>query len=467
MPTQGLFRQYASALSVLYRGIDALIIAGCLWLVLELHGHLLSSQYHVAIGWAIAFFLLFSESLGLYVSWRTLPVREEATRVMLVWVVVVLALVFMAFLTKTTESYSRLVMLSWACFVPLALLSERMAIRYTLHAFRANGRNSRTVAIVGAGPLADKVLHALKSEDWMGLRVVGVYDDRSKDRLPNIKSAYLIRGRINDLLRDAKSGKIDYVYIVLPMKAERRVVDLVGALADTTVSVYFVPDVFISDLTTARWLNLSGLPIVSVFESPFLGVDGWLKRLEDVLLGALILAVIAVPMVAIAIGVKLSSPGPILFKQRRYGLNGRVVEVWKFRTMTVEEDGDTVRQAKEDDPRVTRFGAYLRRTSLDELPQFINVLTGDLSIVGPRPHAVAHNEQYRRLIHGYMLRHKVKPGITGWAQINGWRGETDTVEKMRRRVEYDLEYVRNWSLWLDIKIIALTLVKGFTGKNVY
>jgi putative colanic acid biosynthesis UDP-glucose lipid carrier transferase len=467
MPTHGLFRQYASALGIAHRVLDAIIVAGCLWLVLELHGHALSSQYQVAIAWSIAFFLLVSESVGLYASWRTLPVREEATRVLGVWAAVVLAMVFMAFLFKVTDSYSRLVMLSWACVVPLALLLDRAVIRYMLHTFRANGRNSRTVAIVGAGALADKVLHALKTEDWMGLRLVGVYDDRAKERLPNIKSTYLIRGKIDDLLRDAKSGKVDYVYIALPMKAERRVVDLVGELADTTVSVYFVPDVFISDLTTARWLSLGGVPVVSVFESPFFGVDGWLKRLEDVVLGTLILAVVAIPMLAIAIGVKLTSPGPVLFRQRRYGLNGRVVEVWKFRTMTVAEDGDTVLQAKEDDPRVTRFGAFLRRTSLDELPQFFNVLAGDLSIVGPRPHAVAHNEQYRRLIHGYMLRHKVKPGITGLAQVNGWRGETDTIDKMRRRVEYDLEYVRYWSLWLDIKIIFLTIVKGFTGKNVY
>jgi putative colanic acid biosynthesis UDP-glucose lipid carrier transferase len=196
-------------------------------------------------------------------------------------------------------------------------------------------------------------------------------------------------------------------------------------------------------------------------------MNGWLKRAEDLILGVAILAVAAIPMLLIACAVKWTSKGSILFKQRRYGLNGKVVYVWKFRTMTVSDDGETVMQAKKGDSRLTPIGAFLRRTSLDELPQFFNVLQGTMSIVGPRPHAVAHNEQYRWLIPGYMLRHKVKPGITGWAQVNGWRGETDTLEKMEKRVECDLEYMRNWSLWLDIKIVALTIFKGFYSKNAY
>ena len=204
-----------------------------------------------------------------------------------------------------------------------------------------------------------------------------------------------------------------------------------------------------------------------MFDTPFLGVDGWLKRVEDLAIGAVAVTVTAPLMLAIAAGVKLSSPGPVLFRQRRYGLSGKVVEVWKFRTMTAQEDGDRIAQARRADPRVTRFGAFLRRTSLDELPQFFNVLQGHMSVVGPRPHAVAHNEQYRKLVPGYMLRHKVKPGITGWAQVNGWRGETDTLDKMQKRVECDLHYIRNWSLALDVKIIALTMVRGFVQAGAY
>ena len=231
--------------------------------------------------------------------------------------------------------------------------------------------------------------------------------------------------------------------------------------------MFFVPDFFVFEMLQARWTEIDGMPLVSVFDTPFLGVDGWLKRIEDLLIALIALTLTAPLMLAIALGVKLSSPGPVLFRQRRYGLSGKVVEVWKFRSMGVQEDGEEIPQARRADPCVTRFGAFLRRTSLDELPQFFNVLQGHMSVVGPRPHAVAHNEQYRKLVPGTMLRHKVKPGITGWAQVNGWRGETDTVEKMQKRVEHDMHYIRNWSLALDVKIVALTLVRGFAGPGEY
>jgi putative colanic acid biosynthesis UDP-glucose lipid carrier transferase len=274
-------------------------------------------------------------------------------------------------------------------------------------------------------------------------------------------------GTLADLVSLARRGEVDYVYIALPTREDERILQLINDLADTTASVFVVPDLFIFQLNQARWTDFGGLPIVSIYESPFEGMNGTLKRIEDVVLSSLILLVVALPMLVIAAIIKFTSKGSVLFKQRRYGLNGKVVEVWKFRSMSVSDNGVTVTQAQRSDPRVTPFGAFLRRTSLDELPQFINVLLGDMSVVGPRPHAVAHNEQYRGLIPGYMLRHKVKPGITGWAQINGWRGETDTLDKMQRRVECDLEYMRNWSLWFDLKIVALTVVKGFTSKNAY
>jgi putative colanic acid biosynthesis UDP-glucose lipid carrier transferase len=209
------------------------------------------------------------------------------------------------------------------------------------------------------------------------------------------------------------------------------------------------------------------IPVVSIFDTPIHGVSGWLKRLEDIVLGSVIVAIIVVPMAIIAIGVKLTSPGPVFFRQRRYGLNGREIRVLKFRSMSVSEDGGDVKQATRNDPRVTRFGAFLRQSSLDELPQFLQVLTGEMSIVGPRPHAVAHNELYRSKIQGYMLRHKVKPGITGWAQVNGWRGETDTLDKMIRRVDHDLEYIHNWRLFWDIKIIFSTIFGSKKRQNAY
>ena len=251
------------------------------------------------------------------------------------------------------------------------------------------------------------------------------------------------------------------------MASQPRIHKLLSELRDTTASIYFVPDIFTFDLIQARMDSIHGIPVVAVCETPFYGVSGLLKTLSDYLLAAVSLVLICPLLLGIALGIKLSSPGPVLFKQRRYGLDGKQISVYKFRTMTVLEDGDQIRQATRDDGRITPFGRFLRRTSLDELPQFINVLQGRMSIVGPRPHAVAHNEMYRKLIDGYMVRHKVKPGITGWAQVNGLRGETETVEKMRERIEYDLAYLRNWSLRLDLKILLRTILLVFRDRSAY
>ena len=250
------------------------------------------------------------------------------------------------------------------------------------------------------------------------------------------------------------------------MSSQPRILSLLDGLRDTTSSIYFVPDIFLTDLIQGHVDFVQGLPVVAVHETPFTGLNGVIKRASDVVFLLLILALLSPVLLIIALGVKLSSPGPVIFRQRRYGLDGKEIVVYKFRTMTVTEDGAVVRQATRHDERVTPFGAFLRRTSLDELPQFINVLQGRMSVVGPRPHAVAHNEMYRKLIKGYMLRHKVKPGITGWAQVNGFRGETETVEKMKARVDCDLDYLRNWSLQLDIYIVAKTawiMLKGETN----
>jgi putative colanic acid biosynthesis UDP-glucose lipid carrier transferase len=235
----------------------------------------------------------------------------------------------------------------------------------------------------------------------------------------------------------------------------------------TTASVFFVPDVFGISIIQGRLQDMNGVPVVGLCETPFTGTNRLVKRLSDIVLASLILVLIAPLLLAIAIAIKLTSPGPVIFKQRRNGLDGEEIVVYKFRSMRTQDDGDVVQQATKDDPRITPLGRFLRRSSLDELPQFINVLQGRMSIVGPRPHAVAHNEQYRQLIKAYMVRHKVKPGITGWAQIHGHRGETDTIEKMQARVEYDLEYLRNWSLGLDLQIIARTIKVVFFDRNAY
>jgi putative colanic acid biosynthesis UDP-glucose lipid carrier transferase len=464
--SDGLMRPYQSELSLLQRLVDAGLICVVLWISHRLYGVIIDEQNIFSAVLAVVCFYLFAEAKGLYDSWRMGGIIVEITDLVIAWGMVVMVLVMLAFMSKTSADFSRLVVITWFVATPSCLVMARMLTRTFLREMRRAGRNTRTLAIVGANAQGVRLIEKSRDAPWMGILPFGIYDDVVNESVPDEVRPYL-KGAVADLIREAHDGKVDYVYIVLSMQDGRRIEKLVSALADTTASVYVVPDMFVSDLLHARWTNFHGTPAIRVYETPFTGVDGWIKRLEDYFFGALFLAIALVPMAVIGVAVKLTSSGPAIFKQRRYGLNGEVVDVWKFRTMSVCEDGENVLQAKKSDPRITPFGKFLRKTSLDELPQLINVLQGRMSLVGPRPHAVIHNEEYRKLIHGYMLRHKVKPGITGWAQVNGWRGETNTLDKMEKRIEYDLEYIRNWSLWLDLKIICLTVFRVFFGKNAY
>jgi putative colanic acid biosynthesis UDP-glucose lipid carrier transferase len=251
------------------------------------------------------------------------------------------------------------------------------------------------------------------------------------------------------------------------MRHLQRVRDLLNELRDTTASIYYLPDIFAFDLIQSRTGEIAGIPVVALCETPFYGFRGVIKRLTDIVISGAVLLLISPVLVIIAILVALSSRGPIIFRQRRYGLDGREFIVYKFRTMTVTEDGAKVAQATRDDRRITAVGGFLRRHSLDEFPQLINVLQGRMSLVGPRPHAIAHNEEYRKLISGYMIRHKVLPGITGLAQINGCRGETARLEDMQARVQLDLEYLRHWTPVLDLKILALTALQVVRHEKAY
>jgi len=447
------------------RILDALLIASGMVFSGWLYGHVLDADYLLLMSLAVLAFLFVAEVRGLYQSWRIGSIAEECGHLAVVWFVVLMGLLVLGFVTKTSADFSRVVIAVWSLVTPAVMCFVRLVLRGALRYARLQGRNSRTVAFAGAGGKTKKMAEHIAQMPWAGLNVLGAFDDRLKER--HAPCGVPLKGDLQALLDSAYAGQIDIVYITLPMHAEQRIIQLIEALADTTVSVYLVPDLFIFSLYQARWVTVGGMPVISTFESPFYGADSWLKRAEDVLISSLILLVISPLLLCLAAAVKGTSPGPVIFRQRRYGLKGEVVEVWKFRSMTACDDGAQVVQARKNDARVTGLGAFLRRTSLDELPQFINVLQGAMSIVGPRPHAVAHNEEYRKLIRGYMLRHKVKPGITGLAQVKGWRGETDTLDKMQKRVEYDLEYIQNWSLWLDIKIICKTILVGFRGKNVY
>jgi len=464
--SNGLIRSHTPKISALQRLMDALLIIVSFHIIAWFYEVPIEKyQIGFAVIAALCFYVL-GQGRGIYGSWRIGTIRSEIGEIILIWLFAFVLVLVLAYVTKTSANFSRRVVLTWLVLSPSLLVAARLSVRMALHELRRRGRNTRSFAIVGTSRVARQMVESINSMPWTGLVFRGYYDDLPAKGSPT-ELAPVLAGNLSELQFLSHSGDIDAVYITLPMNEEQRIIELVNRFADTTVSLYLLPDSFVFELMNARWISLNGMPIISIHETPFYGVDGWVKRMEDIILSSVILAVIALPMLLIALAVKLTSSGPVFFKQRRYGLKGEVVNVWKFRSMTVCEDGVDIPQARKGDARITPLGTFLRKTSLDELPQFFNVLQGTMSVVGPRPHAVAHNEEYRRLIHGYMLRHKVKPGITGWAQINGWRGETDTLDKMQKRVECDLHYIQNWSLLLDLKIVWLTIWRGFGGRNAY
>lgn len=466
--TKELLRPNRNKLELLCRIVDAGLIVLAHWIACLSYPRDWDASHTLASAIAVIAFHLMGDASGLYQPWRGAPLRSEIVRIWSTWAWTVPILLFAGFVSKMSAHFSRVVTLSWFVLAPLFLSIWRAVARIVVQELRSHGMNTRSVAIVGATELGELLARRIVEEPWLGMNVRGFYDDRGEDRQHLIpRELGKTIGNLDTLVADAQFGKLDIVYIALPLKAEPRINSLTRKLADTTASVYVAADFFVFDLLHARWTSVGGIPVVSIFDTPFSGVDGWVKRVEDIVLTTVILPLVAIPMTIIALVIKLTSPGPVLFRQRRYGLNGEIIEVLKFRTMTVCEDGDLIKQASKGDARVTKFGAFLRRTSLDELPQFLQVVTGTLSVVGPRPHAVAHNELYRKKIHGYMLRHKVKPGITGWAQVNGWRGETDTLEKMEKRIEHDLAYIQNWGLWWDLKIILMTVFGRATHKNAF
>lgn len=382
------------------------------------------------------------------------------------WLGTLAVLLLCGWATDSLGLFAPPVLLTWAVLTPALHWCAVFAGRALLRRHARLPHNRHGAVIIGAGALGAKLAHALVSPVDRGIDVLGFFDDRHGERLhPDASPCRL--GSLADVPGWMARHPAHRVYITLPLGSQPRIVALLEQLQDTTASVFFVPDVFGISIIQGRLQEIHGMPVVALCETPFTGTNRLVKRSSDVLLSLLILLLLAPLLALLALGVKLSSPGPVLFRQRRTGLDGEEIVVYKFRTMRTQDDGDDVPQAVRDDPRVTPFGAFLRRRSLDELPQFWNVLQGRMSIVGPRPHAVAHNAQYRQLVRAYMVRHKVRPGITGWAQVHGLRGETDTVDKMQQRVEYDLEYLRNWSLLLDLQIIARTVKLVFFDRHAY
>lgn len=457
----GIISGHQKSIDFIQRSIDLGLI-GLAWWLLS-HQQVITPTTTLMFCIVAISFQLCAALSGIYGSQRSESLGYHLLRVVATLLLSFMALAAAAYLYRTLlGAIPRNLLVSWVGVSILLLCGWRLVYRPLLGQLRSLGLNTRRAAVVGSTPLAERLIERLDLHPWMGIEVSNHYTHLIGQEEPNCSSGDLLK-----LLADARDGRFDHIYLALPLSEDKTLRWLARELADTASSVYLIPDIFTFDLLHARTQLIDGLPIISIYDTPFSGADQFIKRSFDIAASTMALLLLMPLMLAIAIAIKTTSPGPVLFKQTRYGLNGRDFKVWKFRTMNVMDNGPVVVQAQQNDPRLTPIGGFLRRSSLDELPQFLNVLLGSMSLVGPRPHAVAHNEEYRSLIPGYMLRHKVKPGITGWAQVNGWRGETDTLEKMAKRIEFDMDYIRRWSLWLDIKITLLTAFKGFFHKNAY
>ncbi|PXW79661.1 putative colanic acid biosynthesis UDP-glucose lipid carrier transferase, partial [Nitrosomonas sp. Nm84] len=434
--------------------LDPFIIWSMLILTTWLYDEDFTSYYLILV--IITFFIssYIYERTFIYRNWRKGRLLAHMRDTMIGWLIIVAILLFLGYATKFHDQFSKQVLLTWFIVTPLILIASHIIARSIITSLYTKG-HSRPTIVIGANETSLEFIQHTEEIPFLLINYRGFFDERDNARVSSVVGnsfgAHL--GGLADVIPYIHKHNIELVFISLPMSSQPRIQKLMDELPDTTASIYFLPDIYIFDLMQARFEYIGDAPVVAMNESPFIGVDGVVKNISDFVIALLVLILLSPLMLGIALAVKFTSPGPIIFKQRRYGLNGEEIIVYKFRSMTVVEDGANIVQAKKDDQRFTKIGGFLRRTSLDELPQFINVLQGRMSIVGPRPHAVAHNELYRKLIKGYMLRHKAKPGITGWAQVNGWRGETEALEKMKGRIEHDLYYLKNWSIWLDLWII--------------
>ena len=451
-------RRRSSLTSVAQALLDPVLVAGSLLAITLAYGDTFDAPDAALALLAVS--IVYPLALGRGAGQRSL------WRLVWSWAFLVSIFLVAGLLTGYVSHFRGDVLFTWAVLAPALVYVSHLAL-WALVPRILSRQGYRTAVLAGLSPVGRRLGEQFDAHPTLGVRVLGLFDDRATDRLGALPG-WGLKGRLADIPQFVKAHRVDTVFIALPMTSQARLLTLLDELRDTTASVYFVPDIFLFDAIQARLDEVNGIPVLAVCETPHDGVNSLVKGLFDFVLASVILMFLWPVLLAIAIGVKLSSPGPVIFKQRRYGLDGRDITVYKFRTMRVMQDGAHVPQAKRNDPRITPLGGFLRRTSLDELPQFINVLQGRMSIVGPRPHAAAHNELYRKLIKGYMIRHKVKPGITGLAQVSGFRGETDSLEKMEKRIEFDLAYLRQWSVGLDLMIMLKTVRVVFGGGgNAY
>lgn len=396
------------------------------------------------------------------------------------WSIAFLGVVLLGFLSKQTELYSRLFVAELYVFGFIAQSILHFLLRLLNQTLNKHGQSTDNVIIVGQGQLANYLEFKISSNPWLHQRVIGTVSikeeeraqkkDRKRATLGKVESKNTIQlGQVAELPDLIDRHNISTIYIVTPLEASKVLEDLYFVLIDKHVSIHWIPDIFSLRLINHSVREIAGVPVLTLSETPLTGVSKLAKTIEDKVLATLILLLISPILLAIAIAIKLDSSGPVFFRQKRTGWGGKTFSIWKFRSMRVEtqvSEKQELRQAEKDDPRVTKVGKFIRKTSLDELPQLFNVLTGDMSLVGPRPHAVQHDEVYSQRVDDYYARHNIKPGITGLAQVRGYRGETKELDQMTKRIESDIEYINNWSIWLDLSIIVRTL-SAFTGKAAY
>jgi putative colanic acid biosynthesis UDP-glucose lipid carrier transferase len=457
----GLIQQYGALLLRVLFLADALLIYASLYVLMPAFGLNWSSRYVTLAILGICVFGVATSFGRLYRSWRLVRLRQEVLEIFGL-LTANFGIVFVILLFETRwggDAVHRKLMAAWYVLSFATIALSRISVRLFLRFYRAGGHDRRYAAFFGATETTRRLQSIFAQHPWMGIDVVGIFDDPGAlDHHPDDYKLERIAGDMNDLVALAAAGKVGSIYITLPMQAEKRVKAVIDALADSTVSIYYCPMMTDFGLLNAQWDDIMGHPVVSIVSSPFDGYKRHLKRLEDIVLSVLLLPLIVPPIVLLAIAVKLTSPGPVFYNQTRYGLGGRPFRIRKLRTMYTTDSDDEFVQARQGDARITPLGRFLRKTSLDELPQFFNVLQGQMAIVGPRPAPVKYNEVHRKIIYRYMMRHKIKPGITGLAQVNGCRGETDTIEKTEMRTRFDLQYMNNWSIWLDLRIIFKTII---------
>lgn len=468
---RSVLKSYSGLINVFSRVCDPLVVVlasiVAYGMRFSFENLILPVSYHPLVLFAVLSVVSIFPAFNLYNSWRGQSMARQARAIIFAWFSVVLLMIVILFGLKISSEFSRLWLGWWMGLGLLFLLVFRMTVYGVLKYSRTKGNNYRKIVIVGAGDLGQKLIAQTHASPWAGFKIKALFDDNEEFAGTSILG-YPVRGDISAVEPYVEDNLIDEVWIALPLRSEQRVKELLYALRHQTINIKLIPDIFGFSLLNHSMTEVVGIPAVNLSDTPMGGINKLVKAVEDRIFALLICVIVSPLLITISIVLKLTSPDSVIFKQKRHGWDGQVINIYKFRTMKQHSEfNGEVTQACKGDKRITPIGSFLRRTSLDELPQLFNVLQGRMSLVGPRPHSVEHNELYKDQVNQYMLRHMVKPGITGWAQVNGLRGETDTLDKMKKRVECDLFYIENWSLWFDFKIILLTVFKGFVNKNAY